>query len=167
MKAIVVEVHAIRDGERVSASVIIERKRDDQWIREKVIDVASGMADSKRRLLLEDDQRVVIEGKSNVEYVFDKEQNASVPVLTDPEAEAKKQADEKAEALALAQREAAEREKALAEKVSEPKTNLGNPVKSEVPRPGTSTSTVTKPTPASPGFKDNRQGQMDSKGVRS
>lgn len=129
MKAIVVEVHAIRDGERVSASVIVERRRSDHWVREKVTDVMSGMPDSKRRILLEDDQRVVIEGRSNVEYVFDKEQNASVPVLTDPEAEAKKQADEKLEALALAQREAAEREKAMAEKIPEPKTNLGNPVK--------------------------------------
>src|SRR5678816_1420242 len=70
---------AIRDGEKASGSIAIDRKKNDMWVRESSIDLVSGTPSAERTILLENDQRMVLEGSSNVEVIYDKEQNAAVP----------------------------------------------------------------------------------------
>lgn len=80
MKVVNIEICGVNDGDRVSATVIQERKRGDNWNRLKSWDVTSGMPEAKRKILLEDDERLVIEGREVEKIVFDKNQNAAVRV---------------------------------------------------------------------------------------
>lgn len=75
-----IEVLPIRDGERVSATVSIEDRRGGSWSRSETRTVLSGEPEASRRIVLRDDQRLVIEGKSDTEVRFDPVQKAAVPV---------------------------------------------------------------------------------------
>ena len=79
MKVIKLSVLAASDDEVVSGTLSIQRKRGDSWTVEEVITVVSGKPGSERTLLLDDTQRLVVEGTSNVELVFDRAQAAAVP----------------------------------------------------------------------------------------
>lgn len=73
----VVEVKITATGEKpVPVVVQIETKVNDTWKVEKVHDLMT--SDAQKKVLIEDNQRVVVYGPPTVEYVFDREQNASV-----------------------------------------------------------------------------------------
>ena len=80
MKSIKVGVFAVFDGDVVTASLIVQRKRGDSWVNESAITVLSGQPDSERIMLLEDNQRLVVEGSSNTRTIYDRSQMAAVPV---------------------------------------------------------------------------------------
>lgn len=79
MHTIKLSLHPIRDGEVVSATILKQRKRNDYWVNEEVIAFNSNEPGAERQVLLEDNQRIVVEGSSNVAVVYDKEQRAAVP----------------------------------------------------------------------------------------
>lgn len=78
MKVIKLTISAASDGEVVSGSLTTQRKRGDTWIVEDVITVISGQPGAERTMVLDDTQRLLIEGTSNTEVVYDKEQSAAV-----------------------------------------------------------------------------------------
>jgi hypothetical protein len=78
MKVIKFSIHPAADGEVVNAAVSIQRKRGDAWLIDEVISIVSNQAGAERTLVLDDTQRIVIEGTSNTEVVYDREQNAAV-----------------------------------------------------------------------------------------
>lgn len=78
MKTIHISIRAANDGEVVNGSLTIQRKRGDGWTVDEVITVVSGMPGDTRTLLLGNDQRLVIEGESNTEVVYDRDQAAAV-----------------------------------------------------------------------------------------
>lgn len=78
MKVVYIEVLPVAEGDVVQAVVLVEKRKGESWNRMKSWDVVSGMPEAKRRIILEDDERVVIEGSATHTLVFDKEQNAAV-----------------------------------------------------------------------------------------
>lgn len=86
MFVVTVRVDAIRPEERASGSLIIEEKQGDFWKRVEVLSLISGTPEAERRLVLPDNRRVVFEGSGATCVVFDREQNAAVPVSRSDEA---------------------------------------------------------------------------------
>ncbi len=86
MYTITVTITPVREGERASGSVFIEEKQGDFWKRMEVLPLASGTVDQERKLLLADNRRLVVEGKGSTALVYDREQNAAVPVTKTDEA---------------------------------------------------------------------------------
>lgn len=80
MKSVKVIVSAIRDGEVVSGVFVKQRRRGDTWLNEESINVVSGEPGSERTFLLGDDQRLIIEGRSDMKVVYDRGQGAALPV---------------------------------------------------------------------------------------
>jgi nucleoid-associated protein YgaU len=78
MKTIKLAILPAADNEVVSATLSIQRKKGDSWTVDEVITIISGQPGAERTLLLDDSQRIVVEGTSNIETVFDKEQSAAV-----------------------------------------------------------------------------------------
>lgn len=187
MKIVKVEVLPIRDGETVSATIIQEQKKGEAWNRVKAWDVESGTPDASRRVMLDDNERLVIEGRSSTVTVFDQAQNAAVPMPRDPAAAERKAREELAQReqnIADEQRRNRESEELALKKTAEaPKTNIGNPAPTTqptVPPRPTSQSTPAPTKPAQPGAApaavnkpqgpglggDTGQGARDSKEVK-
>lgn len=100
MKVVLVEVLAINDNESVSATIILEKKKGDTYNRIEAFDVTSGTLEAKRRLLLADDERVVVEGRAQETHRYDPEQKASV-AIGNSDVDLKPTQKERAEAAAL------------------------------------------------------------------
>lgn len=84
MKMIKIGFFAVHDGEIVSGTITKLRKRGDTWVVDETIAVMSDEPGAQREILLEDNQRLVIDATSNTKIVMDKEQNAAVRVPVDP-----------------------------------------------------------------------------------
>lgn len=78
MKVVLVEILSTNDNEKVDATIIVEQKRGEGVRRINAWDVTSGFPEAKRRILLEDDERVVIEGRGGPVKVYDPKQMALV-----------------------------------------------------------------------------------------
>src|SRR5678816_891386 len=130
---------AIRDGEKASGSIAIDRKKNDMWVGESSIDLVSGTPSAERTILLENDQRMVLEGSSNVEVVYDKEQNAAVPkekVLPEAKPDDPDLSPEKSLAdLAAEEFEAEQRRAAVAKAQEEKVAAAPKPTGGVQPRP--------------------------------
>lgn len=79
MKVIKVSVNAARDGEVVSGVFMKQRRKGSAWTNEESITVVSGQPGSERTFVLDNDQRLVIEGQSDQQIVMDRAQMAAVP----------------------------------------------------------------------------------------
>lgn len=174
MKNVTISVAPVRQGEEANVAIIHEKKRErGDWVREKVWDLSASSTDQRRNVLLADDERIIIEGRTDRVTVYDPEQNAAKVVDADPEVRAKQDAAEKAikDANDARQRKAAEL----------PKTNLGSPPPMHQPpqpqqNPQTPATTqaptggqaAQKPTPNSASnagaAHDTGQGQRGTKG---
>ena len=77
MKSIRIVVSAVRDGEVVSGVIMKQRKKGDAWTSEEAITVVSSDPGADRTFVLDDDQRLIIEGKSDMHVVFDRDQFSS------------------------------------------------------------------------------------------
>lgn len=88
MFTVKVLVTPVRDGDKASGSVHVDRKKGDSWAREKSMNFVSGDPSAERTILVENDQRLIIEGGSNTEVVYDRAQGAAVtrerPVTVQP-----------------------------------------------------------------------------------
>lgn len=84
MKVVKLGITAANEGEVVSGTITIQRKRNDSWSVEDVITVISGQPGADRTMVLDDTQRLVIEGTSNMQTVYDRGQNAAVRVPIEP-----------------------------------------------------------------------------------
>lgn len=85
MKVVEVTLRSSRDDEDVDGTIMLETKRGDTWNREQAFDVTSGTDAAHRTFLLEDDQRVVVEGRPREAIVLDRDQRAAVRVPADRE----------------------------------------------------------------------------------
>ena len=96
MKTVEIQVNAARDGEKVGGTVKLERKQlDGTWKAEREWKVESAEPSAYRKLFVEDDQRVVIEGKSNTRLEYDPVQAVvrEVPFESSGETEEKSNED--------------------------------------------------------------------------
>lgn len=132
MKVFTVKVDAISAGEEVRADFIVEQKKGETWNRMKVVTVTSGTPESERKFVLQDNERLLLEGQTNKVVIYDREQNMSKIVDADPEVRKAQEAAEVAQKQANVAREAKQNEvvAGLATQAQQeaPKTNLGNPV---------------------------------------
>lgn len=78
MKVIKIEINSINETEEVVANLFLEQRKGETWNRSKVITVVSGQGENSRQLILNDDERLVVEGKTSRKVVFDAGQNAVV-----------------------------------------------------------------------------------------
>jgi hypothetical protein len=78
MLSLKISILPIRDGERASGTLAIDRKRGDAWVGEKTLTLVSGDPGSERTIVLADDQRITFAGSSGTEVVYDKQQMAAV-----------------------------------------------------------------------------------------
>lgn len=150
MMVVEVTIRSIRDTETASAAIIQEQKRGDTFNRVKVTDVTSGTPEATvRKILLADDERLVIEGRADTKVVFDKEQNAAVPVPTDPKKAQEKVVEDavikERNIAAEEMRRQGDDEEKIKKELDTPKTNLGRPVP-----PATTVPPVVPPKPVVP-----------------
>ena len=144
MLTIQIKLSPIRDGEKASGSIVTDRKKGDIWSRETSVDFVSGEPSADRTILLEDDQRLIIEGSSNMEIVYDREQNMATmrekpmpaPKLDDPDLSSEKSlADVAAAEYAESQRKAAyEKSQAHQAKLAEEQKAADAAKAAEVPK---------------------------------
>jgi hypothetical protein len=83
MKIVRIEVLPASDGDVVAALVVLQKQSGSAWTEVERHVVLSSEHRGARQLLLEEDERVVVDGRTQVELVMDKEQNA---VVTRPKA---------------------------------------------------------------------------------
>lgn len=127
MRAVEIRLTAT-DAQPTDFEFSIEEKVGESWKRQKSVAITSGSPEAERRIILEDNVRIVISARGNSnEIVYDRDQNAAMPraaqesQLTTEEraaAEQKRQADEartKAAGEELKKKQAVENA-ALAEK---------------------------------------------------
>jgi hypothetical protein len=76
MKIVRIEVQAVQDGTNDGAQIRIEKQRGELWVPLRSWDVVSGTVQAQRTLLLEDGERVVVEGGAVMVEEYDREQNA-------------------------------------------------------------------------------------------
>jgi len=84
MKTVKVAIEAASDDEVAVAIISYQRKRGDTWIQENQVTILSDQPENERTILLDDDQRLVIEGQSNKVLVQDVA-NFTSRYETDPE----------------------------------------------------------------------------------
>jgi hypothetical protein len=92
MRVVEIQVNAARDGEKAGGTVKLERRQSDGlWKAEKEWKVESDEPGAYRKIFVEEDQRVVVEGRSNTRLEYDREQACvrEVPVGPADEAEEK------------------------------------------------------------------------------
>lgn len=86
MLGLKISISPVRDGERVSGTLAIDRRRGDAWVGEKTLTLVSGDPGAERTIMLADDQRITFTGSSSTEIVYDKQQMAAVRVPKAPPA---------------------------------------------------------------------------------
>lgn len=170
MKSVRVEVLAVRQTEQVTANFHVERLKGTTWNRTRVITVVSGQPDAVREFLLEDDERLVIEGATRKIVEYDREQNATKIVDADPGVrEAQKRADDATrDANVLREKVTAEVKPQVAAAAAEaqPRTNLGNPAPARPPAsppPAAKPPGGTPPNTAGGGTASHGQGATGTK----
>lgn len=142
MQVVTIKVDPVRENESGQVNIMVEAKKGDTWNRVKVQTVASGAADSERRIVLQNDERLVIEGNTTKQVVYNRDQNMAQVVDADPEVQAKQKAADEATRIANEARERTQNQ--VGEQMTKdaaanaPKTNLGNPVPagSQTQQPG-------------------------------
>lgn len=75
-----IEIHPVRDGEVASGAFIEERMKNGTWTRVREFPFVSSDKSGVRNFALDDDSRLVIAAKSNVETRYDRVQNAHITV---------------------------------------------------------------------------------------
>lgn len=80
MYVVKLEIHPIRDGEIASGAFVEEKLRNGTWIRVREFPFVSSDGTGVRNFALDDDSRLVIGARSNVETRMDRAQNAHVTV---------------------------------------------------------------------------------------
>jgi len=80
MKLIKFAIFEAVDGEIVSGTITKQKKRGEAWVVEDVTAFSTDEGHGERVFLLEDEQRLIIEGAASTKIIYDKEQNAARPV---------------------------------------------------------------------------------------
>lgn len=75
VKVVEIEIRSVSEDRVATGLVKIERRRGATWIVERSFAIASGGKGSRRRLLLNENERAVVEGDEVVVEEYDKEQN--------------------------------------------------------------------------------------------
>jgi hypothetical protein len=115
MKIVNIEVLPAKDGEVVTAIITEETQKSGSWKEGSKSTVQSGTPEAKRTVLLDDDDRVIIEGRVEAMVTLDKEQSAAKRVFVGEKAEEQKKWDksqeEKFEKMNKDEKERLEKEK--------------------------------------------------------
>lgn len=169
MRSIDLDLRSTNSGETAGFRLALEQNVSGQWRQIETVNIASGTPQAVRSLQIERDQRIVIEAiGADVEMVFDKEQNATMPRVA---FETKPTEDERREMEEARQKELREtargeeklnqlanraadraRENVLAQANAPAKPSVQSA--KEDPRPGTPTSKpsgMTAPGPSTGG----------------
>jgi hypothetical protein len=169
MKVVKVEILPAKDGEVVTAIIKEEEEKGGNWKETSKTTVKSGTPEAVRSILLDDNERITIEGKVDNEVVIDKDQMAAREEPRSDEAKEKKQKADQHQAKrfeefpeqkeAKEKREKAEREqkkrdetaKGSEEKGSEEKWGSDQePRREEIPRDSKSVRDEVKPSTPKP-----------------
>lgn len=80
MRQVEVEFKSTRNGEVLEGRYVLEKRAGpgSPWKEVEVIAVRSGTAGAKRQFLLEENERVVVEGGEDVAPIFHREQSAAM-----------------------------------------------------------------------------------------
>lgn len=179
MKVVRIEILSAQDGVTERATLKVERQEQDAWKEDASYGMITGDPTGVRQIMIDDNQRIIIEGSSAYELVFDKEQMATVRRPRDEKAQ--EQERQLAEERAVRQkmifdREKEDREAADAQTMADapPKTNLGNPVENPPPKEPPTPPVVPPPSgapqepqPTSPMGKVTPQSPSQSAGTQA
>lgn len=97
MKVVKVEVLPAKDNEVVSAVIIEETNKGGTWKETAKNTVQTGTAEARRTMLLDEDDRVIIEGKVEGEVVYDHDQKSAKTVYRGERAKAEEEKDKKSQ----------------------------------------------------------------------
>jgi hypothetical protein len=160
MQVLDIKLNAVREGEQVAADVQVQRQKGDNWNVVRVETITSGTSEDTRKLILQDDERVIISGRISKIAVMDPNQNVVKMVDADPEIRAAQEAHEASQRRLNELRETKtnqlNEQKAEAIQKAEPKTNIGNPAPASTPKIGdhgqgaSGTKPNQPPTPSTP-----------------
>lgn len=131
MKAIEVKVDTIRDGVVATARIALQKQKNGRWEDIEAYDVSSDDPDSERRILLEDDEQIVITAKTMTEMMLDRDQMVARAMPVDPVEKDKALKEEERVRRENIERE--ERERHEATTAEGRKTLLGRPVPPQTP----------------------------------
>src|SRR4029077_14457218 len=123
MKVVNIEILPAKDGEVVTAVITEETQQGGSWKEGSKNTVYSGTPEAKRSILLDDDDRVVIEGKVEAETVFDRDQGSARQVFRGERAKEQEKKDkehqERFEKMEKDEKERLEKEKPQEAKLRE------------------------------------------------
>src|SRR5262245_588015 len=71
MRMVTVKVEAIREGEEVLYTAQVDTEQDGSWKEGSKTEYSTESSDGERKFMLEDNQRLVLCGKSNMEMEWD------------------------------------------------------------------------------------------------
>src|SRR4249919_2967243 len=115
MKVVNVEILPAKDGEVVTAVITEETQKGGSWKEGSKTTVKSGTPEAKRTILLDEDDRIIIEGRVEAEVVYDPTQMSAKMVYRGEKAEEMKKKDEeekkKFEKMEKEEKERLEKEK--------------------------------------------------------
>jgi hypothetical protein len=97
MKVVKVEVLPAKDNEVVSAVIIEETNKGGTWKETAKNTVQTGTAEARRTILLDEDDRVIIEGKVEGEVIYDHDQKSAKTVYRGERAKAEEEKDKKSQ----------------------------------------------------------------------
>lgn len=150
MQVLTIKVDAVSEGQQVVAEFQVQRQKGDSWNVLRVENVTSGTGESERKIVLQDDERLVVSGRVMKVAVMDPNQNVVQMVDADPDVRAAQLHNEETQRRLNILREQKNNEIAdqlkEAQKEAAPKTNLGNPV----PPPAAPPPPKSPPTPPHP-----------------
>jgi hypothetical protein len=80
MRTLEFKLGSTETNEETDFTVSLEARRGDAWSVQDSIPVTSGTPEAERKIMLNDDERIVISARGySTEIVFDKTQNAAMP----------------------------------------------------------------------------------------
>jgi hypothetical protein len=123
MKVVNIEILPAKDGEVVTAVITEETQKGGSWKEGTKTTVQSGTPEAKRSLLLDEDDRVIIEGRVEAEVIYDPVQGSASRVYRGEKAKEEEKKDkeqkEKFEKMEKEEKERLEKEKPQEAKLRE------------------------------------------------
>jgi hypothetical protein len=136
MRVVEITLLTSRDDVSERFTIAVHRKRADTWVAQQSWDVMGGSPEGKRRLMIEDGDRIVIDTLDPVTMVYDKEQMVATPIPIDEKAKEEKEVftEEQKELHERNVKRDEERSRAEEEEGRVVRTNIGTGAETQPPK---------------------------------
>lgn len=83
MKMVDINIRAATAGEVVYGVIVLQEKEANHWHTKELIEISSMGVSAQRSMLLEENERIIVEARSNIVEVLDPKQNVVVRKVVD------------------------------------------------------------------------------------